>query len=110
MSHVDLYCEILQSRPRGHNNEDDRVGDIVPIKHVSVGVGHFISHPGVHTPASVPSVSAVRQRSSGDKEAPVATLPIPAQLNCEANALATAALIAIDPLIQQSLVFPSAVS
>jgi hypothetical protein len=43
-----------------------------------------------------------------DKEAPVSTLPLPAQLNCEADALATAALLAIDAPIPLSPVFPSA--
>jgi hypothetical protein len=54
-----------------------------------------------------PSVQRVKGHQ--DKEAPVATLPLPAQLNCEADALATAALIAIAAPIPQSLVFPSAV-
>jgi hypothetical protein len=44
-----------------------------------------------------------------DKEAPVPTLPLPAQLNCEADSLATEALIAIPSPISQCLVFPSAV-
>jgi hypothetical protein len=43
-----------------------------------------------------------------DQEAPVVTLPLPAHLNCEANALATTALRAIQAPIPQSLVFPSA--
>jgi hypothetical protein len=53
-----------------------------------------------------PSVQHVKCRQ--DKEAPVATHPLPAQLNCEADALATAALIVIAAPIPQSLVFPSA--
>jgi hypothetical protein len=45
-----------------------------------------------------------------DKVAPVGTLSLPAQLNCEADALATNALLAIAaPLPPQSPVFPSAV-
>jgi hypothetical protein len=56
---------------------------------------------------SPPSVQHVKGHQ--DKEALVATLPLPAQLNCEANALATAALIVIAAPIPQSLVFPSAV-
>jgi hypothetical protein len=54
-----------------------------------------------------PSVQHVKGHQ--DEEAPVATLPLPAHINCEADALATAALIAIPAPIQQSLVFPSAV-
>jgi hypothetical protein len=44
-----------------------------------------------------------------DKEAPVSTLPLPPQLNCEADSLATEALITIPSPIPQCLVFPSAV-
>jgi hypothetical protein len=44
-----------------------------------------------------------------DEEAPVATLPLTAQLNCEADAVATAALLAIPAPTPQSLVFPSVV-
>jgi hypothetical protein len=43
------------------------------------------------------------------KDAPVATLSLPAQLNCEADALATTALEAIVPPIPQTPVFPSTV-
>jgi hypothetical protein len=43
-----------------------------------------------------------------DKEAPVASLSLQAQLNCEAGALATIALIAITAPIPKSPVFPSA--
>jgi hypothetical protein len=39
----------------------------------------------------------------------VSTLPLPAQLNCEADSLATAALIAIPSPISQCLVFLLAV-
>jgi hypothetical protein len=54
-----------------------------------------------------PSVQHVKGHQ--DKEAPVATLALPAQLNCEADTLATAALIVIAAPIPQSLVFLSAV-
>jgi hypothetical protein len=54
-----------------------------------------------------PSVQHVKGHQ--DREAPVASLPLPAQLSCEADALATDALIAIPAPIPQSLVFPSAV-
>jgi hypothetical protein len=53
-----------------------------------------------------PSVKHVKGHQ--DQEAPVVTLPLPAQLNCEADALATTALRAIPEPIPQSLVFPSA--
>jgi hypothetical protein len=55
----------------------------------------------------VPVVTHVKGHQ--DREAPVATLSIPAQLNCEADSLATAALVAIESPIPQSPVFPSAV-
>jgi hypothetical protein len=45
-----------------------------------------------------------------DKDAPVATLTLPAQLNCEADALTTSTLVAIVAPIPQRPVFPSAVS
>jgi hypothetical protein len=44
-----------------------------------------------------------------DKEAPVSIRSLSAQLNCEADALATEALLAIAAPIPMSLVFPSAV-
>jgi hypothetical protein len=44
-----------------------------------------------------------------DREVPIATLSLPAQLNCEASSLATAALVAIASPIPQSPVFPPAV-
>jgi hypothetical protein len=47
----------------------------------------------IHQLPFPPSVQHVKGHQ--DKEAPVATLPLPAQLNCEADALATAALIVI---------------
>jgi hypothetical protein len=53
-----------------------------------------------------PSVKHVKGHQ--DQEAPVVTLSLPAQLNCEADALATTALRAIQAPIPQSLVFPSA--
>jgi hypothetical protein len=54
-----------------------------------------------------PSVKHVKGHQ--DEEATVASLPLPAQLNCEADALATAALLAIAASIPLSLMFPSAV-
>jgi hypothetical protein len=44
-----------------------------------------------------------------DEGVPVLSLPLPAKLNCEADALATAALLAIAAPLPLSLVFPSAV-
>jgi hypothetical protein len=42
-----------------------------------------------------------------DKDAPISTLPLAAQLNCEADALATSALKAIPSPIPQAAVFPT---
>jgi hypothetical protein len=64
---------------------------------LSVILAHILQLP-VH-----PSVQHVKGHQ--DKEARMSTLPLPAQLNCEADALATAALILITAPILQSLVF-----
>jgi hypothetical protein len=44
-----------------------------------------------------------------DRDAPVASLSLPAQLNCKADALATAALAEIVSPLPQTPVFPSAI-
>jgi hypothetical protein len=44
-----------------------------------------------------------------DDDAPVHTLPLPAQLNCEADAMATASLEAIPDPIPIVPVYPSAI-
>jgi hypothetical protein len=62
-----------------------------------------------HLP-QLPIVSVViHVKGHQNREAPVATLSLPPQLNCEADSLATAALVAIESPIPQSPVFPSAV-
>jgi hypothetical protein len=71
-------------------------------------MGHSVRDSGIYTPAASPPL-VKHVKGHQDKEAPVATLPLPAQLNCEADALAIAALLAIPGPIPQSLVFPSAV-
>jgi hypothetical protein len=63
----------------------------------------------VHIPQLPVHPSVQHVKGHQDEGAPVATLSLPAQLNCEADALATAALILIAAPIPQSLVFPSAV-
>jgi hypothetical protein len=55
------------------------------------------------------SPSVLHVKGHQDKEAPVGSLPLPAQLNCEADALATAVLIAIVAPLPLTMVFPSTV-
>jgi hypothetical protein len=72
-------------------------------------MGHLVCHLAVYSPSSSAPPVIKHVKGHQDKTAPIATVPLAAQLNCEADALATTALAAIPSLIPLAAVFPSAV-
>jgi hypothetical protein len=88
-------------------SRNDRLGNSLPLERATFRMGRLVRDFVVYSETPAPPL-VKHVKGHQDKDSPFTTLLLPAQLNCEADALATMALAAIESPLLVTAVFPSA--